>query len=457
MSLLKKFLIILFSLFTVFVLLEFKTVPSGKLWNEYSVFYVPVEVEEELVINTFLENQIEDFVCLSKQRIPVMFNSYSVEQAMFNISNKEENDYLFKRNNFFFDSSKKYKLFYVPSAYKDKLNDIIKYFEKNSITACVDSSFSYPFILPLITLIFCIFIFFLAKNKFLHIITSFFATLFVFCNPFYVCVISALMLVILSFVIFNIIERQGAVKKLLSSYDFYFFIGFSILLSFSNSFFTGLLLLMIIICISLAYYFIKTIEDKKYNNQTFTFVLIRNARQTSLYNNKFKLIISFLTTCIFLIVLTCFLDSTKSFSKKFAKVLLPGEATIKSKDLCNLEDYCKWKWNINTFAYKSLNKSENQYEVNFPEYKKENGRIVKTEKTMRYNQEYKDDVLSQIQNLDFYSIEQVLKSQGNDLFYGFTSCSSNNITIFSIILIIFSLFVLIFMNIFAIIKKDGKK
>ena len=69
----------------------------------------------------------------------------------------------------------------------------------------------------------------------------------------------------------------------------------------------------------------------------------------------------------------------------------------------------------------------------------------------------KDDGTVAIDNLDFFSIEQVIKSQGSDLLYGYTASSSYNVSIFTIILMILSLSVLIFIYISAIIRKGGTK
>lgn len=458
MNLVKKFFIILFSLVTVFTLYKYKTVPSGKLWNSYTVVYIPVSVDDSVVLDGFLENGIEEYICLSKQRVPVMFKLNSVEKAMYSVAlSPSDQEYLRRRENFFFDSAKQYRLYYVPNQYKENTNSFIKEINKHGIEGGIDSTFAYPFILPLITLLFCALLVYLSKSKILIALASLFSILFVMCNPFYVCAIAACLLTVLIFIITNIWKREGAFKKLFHSLDFFFFGLLSLFLPFTNSVYSGIFFLMICLSIFGILYITHLKEKEILQKQTYTFVLIRTARQTSLYAGKTKPVLLVITAAVICIFASFVLNSTQSFSGHFARVLLPGESTITSKELVNLDDYYGWTWKIKSLPYQSLNTKNNTSSVVYPEYKKENGRIVKTEQTMSYNQAFKDSVYDDIENLDFYSIEQVLKSQGKESTYGFTASSSYNVTIISIILMIITLIMLIFLDISVIIKKGGKK
>lgn len=458
MNLVKKFFIILFSLITVFTLYKYKTVPSGKLWNSYTVIYIPVEIEDSLVLDGFFDNGIEEYICLSKQRVPVMFKLNSVERAMFNVAlSPSDQEYLRRRENFFFDSAKQYRLYYVPNQYKENTNTFIKELNKQGIEGGIDSTFAYPFILPLITLLFCGILFYFSKSRMIMSIASLLSILFVMCNPFYVCAIASCLLIVLFFIITNIWKRDGALKKLIHSIDFYFFTVLALILPFTNSVYSGIFFIMVCISIMGVLYIVHLKEKEILQRQTYTFVLIRNARQTSLYAGKTKQVLIFVTAAVICVFASFILNSTQSFSGHFARVLLPGESTITSKELVNLEDYFGWTWKIKTLPYQSLNTKNNPASVVYPEYKKENGRIVRTDQVMNYNQSFKDTVYDDIDNLDFYSIEQVLKSQGKDTSYGYTASSSYNVTIISIILMIITLIMLIFLDFSAIIKKGGKK
>lgn len=458
MNLLKKFFIVLFSLFTVVTLYQYKTVPSGKLWDSYTVVYVPVSVDDSLIVDGFNQAGIEEFVCLSKQRVPVMFKLNSVEKAMFNINfNASDTEYLRRRENFFFDSARLYRLYYVPNEYKENVNSFIKEINKEGIEGGIDSTFAYPWLLPLITLIFSLIIILFSRRKLFVIASSFFSLIYVLCNPFYVCAISAFLLIILSFVITNLWSREGSVSKLLHSLEIYLFTGFAIILPFSNSVYSGLFFIMICVSTGLIIWFEHIKEKEILSKQTYTFLLIRNARQTPLFGGKKKKVLLTVSICVLSIFVSFILNSTQSFSGHFARVLLPGESSISSKELVNLDDYYSWNWKIKTSPYKSLNVSNNTNTVVYPDYVKKDGKIVRNDITWTFNQSFKDTVYSDIDNLDFYSIEQVLKSQGKDSSYGFTASSSYNVTIFSIILMILSVIMLIFLDISAIIRKGGNK
>lgn len=458
MNQVKKFFIIIFSLVTVFVLYNFRTVPSGKLWNSYTVIYVPVSVDDSIMVDGFYNAGIEEFVCLSKQRVPVMFRQNSVERAMYNINfNSSDNEYLKRRENFFFDSARLFRLYYIPNEYKDKVNSFVKDLNKNGIAGGIDSSFAYPFFLPLIVLVFSFFLFVFTKKKSFMLIASLYEVLFVLCNPFYSCAIAALFFLITAFIVTNIWNREGAVKKIFHTVDFYIFVILSVLISFSNSIFSGLFYFMTVISVLGLYYLFDLREKEKYSKQTFTFILIRNARQTSMYKGKGKLILGLLSLAVVGIFVIFVLNSTKSFSGHFAKVLLPGESNITSKDLSTLNDYYDWTWKIKSAPYNSINTSNNSSTIVYPDYVKQDGKIKRIDRVIANNSDFKSSVYDDIDNLDFYSIEQVLKSQGKDSSYGYTASSSYSVSIITIILMILSVIMLLFLDISAIIKKGGRK
>ena len=255
----------------------------------------------------------------------------------------------------------------------------------------------------------------------------------------------------------NLWQRTGAVKKILHSIDFYLFSIMALILPFANSWLSGVFALMTVLVNAGFLYCIKMKQDGIVKNQTYTFLMIRNARQISIYAGKLKQV-SIISTLAVICVFGYFvLNSTASFNGQFAKVLLPGESNIVSKNLSNLDDYAKWTWNIKTLPYKSINKNENENKVSYPEYKIQDGQIKKIDIVQNYNQEYKNEIIEAIDNLDFYSIEQVLKSQGTEKKFGYTASSSYSVNIFTIIMMIISVCVLLFIDFSAIIKKGGKK
>lgn len=458
MNLIKKVFIFIFSLFTVFALYTFRTVPSGKLWDSYTVVYVPVSVDDEVMQDGFTQYQIEEYVSLAKQRIPIMLTANSLEKTLFTLNiNKQKSDYLSLRENYFFDSAKQYKLYYVHNDYKENVNQLIKALNKQGIAAGIDSSFSYPFILPLLTVLVALILLLFVKRKIFFILLELFPVFFAVTNPFYSCSISAIFILIAFFLLINLWGRNGAVSKLLHSFDFYVFVILSVVLAFANSWLSGVFALMVIGC-DAGYLFWKKIkEDEILKKQTYTFINIRNARQVSIYGGKMKPVVLAATIAVAGVFAYFILNSSDSFNGQFAKVLLPGETTLTSKNLSNLEDFSKWTWDIKSLSYKSINKDNGSSKIVFPEYVKEDGKIKKIEITYSYDQDFKNQVMDSIDSLDFYSIEQVLKSQGTDASFGYTASSSYSVNIFTIIVMIISVCMLLFIDFSAIIRKGGKK
>ena len=141
------------------------------------------------------------------------------------------------------------------------------------------------------------------------------------------------------------------------------------------------------------------------------------------------------------------------------KILLPGKAEIADTKLPDLEDYFRWNWNVITAPYKSIN-GNSEYDDNhvvYPRFETEDGIVSQKNYTMYYNQSFKNEIYNKIDNLDFYSIETVLKEQGNDFFAGYIKSASYNVSIFSIIMMILCFCMLLFIYFSAIIGKGGKK
>lgn len=455
MSLIKKLLTLSFSLITILILLNFKTVPTGKLWNEYTVLYAPIELNQKIINDTLIQNNITNFVYSENQFIPKKIDINSVEYSMMSL-NKNTSKYLSLRNNFFHDSSKQYNLFYINNEYKDNLNNCIKSLEKDGYSIGVDSSSSYPILLPIIFIFIFIILLVFAKNKIVFFIPSIIPFIYVVCNPFYSCAIGSIFLIMSVFIISNLWEREGYKQTLLHNKDFLLFSIIGFICASSNSGFSCLFFLLCFIATFCLIYFIKLIQNSITSKLTYTFVLIRPARRTNIYSNKFKLIIFSLIACVFLSLGYFILNSTQTFGASFARILLPAESRISSKELITLDDFCKWDWDVTTLPFRSLNKSE-ENSISYPKYIKENDEIKQIDYKLKYDESYKNNVIENIDSLNFNSIEKVLKSQGLDKVYGYTASSSYTVSIFSIIMLIVSLGVLLFIYFSVIIKKGVKK
>lgn len=458
MSLLKKLICLIVSICVGMLLFNYRTIPSGRLWENYTVLYIPNEVDDSVITMAFNECGIEEYVSYENQRVPVLFKNDSVERSMFSLNTSENGyKYLTQRLNYFFDSSKQYRLYYVPNQYRENLNECVKMIESEGNTAGIDSNFSYPWVLPLLALILAVVLIIFVRNKIIFILSAILPVFYVFSNPFYSCAVSAFMLLVVFFFMANIWGREGFIKRILTSHSFYIFAGCSLLLALTNSFISFVFLLAVIAGSVALLYMCKIFKDDIDRKSTYKYVFIRNARLTSLFAGKLKpvcLLTVIFVVCIFVYFI---LNSSDSFSGHFARVLLPGESSISSKELPNLNDYCKWDWDVQTYPYKSTNVKNDSDVITYPHFVKENGVIRQVDQVFKYDEVFVDETLSAIDNLDFYSIEQVLKSQGKDSVYGYTASSSYNVSILSIIMMIITLGMLLFIYISAIIKKGGRE
>ena len=122
MGILKKLFLIIV-LFISFIIIKFRSVPTGHIWDEYTVLYVSDEVEDSRITSVLDDLEIKNYVSKEQQKMPVVISVNSPEESMYKLTkDKSENEYLKKRLNFFYDYSKQYRLYYVPNEFKDKLN-----------------------------------------------------------------------------------------------------------------------------------------------------------------------------------------------------------------------------------------------------------------------------------------------------------------------------------------------
>ena len=168
------------------------------------------------------------------------------------------------------------------------------------------------------------------------------------------------------------------------------------------------------------------------------------------------ILITFCTICVFFFTSNEKIDESNSQSKIFLPSNVQNALLEDKEELVQLEDYYSWVWNIKTNPYKSLNKENNEFYVEFPHYIEENGKITETKTIYSYNQNFKDNVFDSIDELQFDSIEKVIKSEGKDFKGGYTGSKNINANLFSIIMMFFCLIILLFIY-FSIIILQLRK
>ena len=452
-----KYIAPLVFLFSLILLLSVKSIPSGKLWKEYNVVYVPVASEDSIVKAAFEQCEIKDVVSLSGQFLPLSLSENSIEISMLRLNyNSQEYSYITRRNAFFYDKSKQYRLYYIPTEYKQKLSDAVSAIEARGIPCGTDTSASYPWLLPFVCLLLCGMLFIFVKNKIPFAVSSIIPLVFLYSNPFYPVATAICLLLLCIFFTANVWRRKNAVSTLLNKYSIPAMLGIALLCAFSSSLGTGTLFLAALAGTagSLVAYFI--IENYFRNKKTFVPVYIRSVKRMSLFAGKAFTIMSIVTGSVFLLIVLIFITSSDSINKSSAKVLFPGKSVSSDAELPQFEDYYKWVWKVETYPYQSLNSdSSEQNKIEFTEFNEnpETGIIQAAHKVMIYDDDFKLNVYDGIDKLSFNSVEKVMKSEGNNFTAGYSALSSNHLNLFGIIMCFICVFLLLFIYIFIIIKK----
>lgn len=469
MSLVKKLLLPLFSIFVLVLLFINRTVPSGVLWNGYSLLYVPVSTPENIVLQTFEKNEIAEVVCLSNQYLPVAVNKNSPEASMLFLSSssntKGQNDYIQNRKNYFFDKNKEYKIYYVDSKYKNRLKDCVSDLEHQKITAGIDSKAVYPWILPVLCCVLMAVLLIFEKNKLLFCGTALFPIMYIFTNPFYPSAVAVTLTLLVAFCGMNIWKRKGALTLLKSNYILLSLALIAFAAAFASSILSGLYFILTVFAMAAYVFFYDDMEEFFLNKKFIRFAYIRPAGRISIFAEKARFILTTMLAIQVLVLIAFFASSTQVVSSKFTKLLLPSSNPLSyevDESLPKLEEYYRWNYIVQAYPYISLNKEfdETTNDIVYPRYVENNGKIERVENHLTYNDEFKKSVNKNIDNLQYNSIESILKNQKSDFEPGFSAAKSNPINLFGIIIMIVSILLLLFIYFSVIMKRTkagGKK
>ena len=462
MNIVKKVFPLLGIIITAVLTITFRTIPKGKTWNNYNVLYVKTSTIPADFDRLMKNEGINEYVSLQNQRIPIMLARNSIEEVLLKINiSSQENQYLYDRQNYFYDSKGDYSLFYIPDHYGKKLDKALEALTKAGARAGIDSNLSYLWLLPLVVVILTIILTLLSKNKGFFLLTAILPLLYVFCNAFYASAISVIILLLSLFMLSNIYKRRGAFNKLVGQHLLILIaLGLSVAASFSVSFLSGFFYIILLGGTFCAVLTALNLDKKVTSRYDFQPLMIRSAKRVSVYGNKANLVLPLILLASVVIIAYFLLGSFNiAGSKNKDNLLLPGKTQTADQKLPLLEDYYRWNWNVRTAPYKSLN-DNGEYDtehVVYPEFVVEDGIISRQNLNMYYNQSFKQEVFDNIENLDFYSIENVLKDQGKEFLAGYTKAASYNVSIFGIIMMIICFGMLLFIYFSAMIRKGGKR
>ena len=461
MNVFKKIIPAIVFIVTAVLTVNFRSIPKGKTWQDYKILYVSKTVPQNKVEQILNNSGISEYADLNNQNAPIMLARNSIEEAMLKINILEkENKYLFDRQNYFYDSKGEYLLYYIPDLYEKYLDDVISQLKKQGYNAGIDSSLSYLWVLPVLITVLAFVLIFFSKNKGFFAFSVIMPCIYVFCNAFYSCSIAAIILILCIYLISNIYSRQGGLKKLSKNYFLIAALVISVASAFSSSIQSGFFYLLTIAASLCAMLTAKNIKSIKISKAGFTPVFIRPARMVSPFAGKAKVVMPLILVFSVLVIAYFALGSLSIINTKADRdLLLPGKANEQDISLPTLDAFYRWNWNVMTNPYKSIN-VENPDDLNtvsYPRYEVQDGVIVPYMQTLTYDQSFKKNVYDSIDNLDFYSIESVIKKQGADFKAGYTNSASYNVSFFSIIMMIICFTMLLFIYFSAMIGKGGRK
>ena len=306
-------------LITLFLLSFFKSIPSGKLWNDYRILYVPVEEDDAKVITAIEQVGIKDYVSLSNQYLPLNLKSNSIEYSMFKINcDLQSYSYYKDRNAYFFDKSQSYRLYYIPSQYEKEFKACLDLLAANKVEAASDSNSTYPWILVVIIFAAIIILTLFVRNKILFILASIPCFIFVYSNPFYPLGLAIILLELCLFFVCNIWARKGAISVLLNHFYIPGMIAIALICAISISIKTFVLYLCTLLSTSSALLTYYSVEEFLKNKKSFVPVYIKSAKMVPIFANKQNIVMISTISCSVLLITAFLLTSSRSFSNKFA-------------------------------------------------------------------------------------------------------------------------------------------
>ena len=455
-----KFISPIVFIISLILILILKTIPSGKLWKNYSVLCVPVNTNDSLVLSAADEAGISGLVSLSGQYLPISLTENSIEISMLRLNyNSPAFSYLNKRNAMFFDKSQSYRLYYIPSKYNSETSALMRILKSKGIDCQKDSSAEYPWLLPLMGILLAGMLMLFSKHKLPFVAGAIIPLVFLYGNPFYPVATATCLSLLILFFISNLWRRKGAVSILLNKIICPAMLVIALLSAFSCSILSGFLFILAICGTAAALKSYRLAEDFYRNRKVFVPVYIRSAKRVSLFAGKVFTSMNIVTGAVAIFIILIFVTSTDSIKNSSVKLLFPASTSVNDNKLPQFEEYYKWNWNVKTYPYKSLNNTYSDDEVEFSSFIEDEKTGIISEKitTIKYDNSFKQKVYEDIDQLQFDSVEKVMKSESENFCGGYTAASSYQINIFGIIMCFICLFILLFIYFSIIIRKGINK
>lgn len=432
---------------SIFSMLIFRVIPSAKLWEDYSIMFVPVGADTQIIHNVLTEKGCKDFICIENQFVPLKLSADTPEISLA-LSGAENSNYLRERNNFFFDKSGKFEIYYVPDKYKRNIDAAVNVLNReNDIKAAVNDNSSYPWICPLSCVFLMLILGFFSERKFLSLLSAVIPVFYVFMFPFYSAAAAVSLILCAIFLTLRLWGRRKAFKTLVKNGAVIFLYAFSFIPALSSGI-IGFSFFVIAasaqLCTLYIYVMLNSMRESKYS---FRPVKILGARIIKINTKKActGILIGFII-CLSLVLsalLSFYANSTSGINEENSSGLLFPAARGSGGKFPDIQDFIEWKWETLTYPYISLNsrdfgkKPVNGTEISFPRYEISDGAIVETENAIVFDSGFKKNAINEIDELSFPAVEKLLKRQ-KTLSLGYARSSSQTVTVFIIITLAFA-------------------
>jgi hypothetical protein len=405
---------------------------GNSLWCGYRVLYVPFDVPEETTLKICAESGVGAVITGTEPEMPFIAPLTMPLASPFTL----KTDYPARRQGFFTDKDKNYRLYYLPDNTDGKFRSLLADFRSDGISgAGIDIPEAYLWIIPAVVFfVLCVFIF-LAKARLVLFAGGIPMLLFSAVMPQYPAGAAACLFLYSLFLLQKVWLRRGFVSHWASRVYGPLFAILAAGVCFVFSVKCGFLFLLNTLG-SASSLFILAWFAKQRKHPAFLPVKIRPAALVPTDTIKFSGIpmSGILVLGIFFAFQAFFFPisgkkglylpapsrytevdgfTTRSFAESEAFRLNDAN------ELPDLRSFIIWVWNTLVFPYRSLNVPNEQggnlppapgTVISVPMYKQTNSGIVETDKPVYvFDDAFVTEVLAAIDDASF---EQVLKAQG---------------------------------------------
>lgn len=433
----------------------FRSVPSGKLWDGYTVLYVSGTADDAVIDAALAAQGCGDVISRQAQRVPLSA-SMLPEISLAPADGGRPDSYLSRRDLYFFDRTAGYKVCYVPDEYKGSAVSAAAALDgMDGVTAGIDTAASYPWIPPAVCALFAVFLTVCSVRRILFVCAAAFPVLFSAAQPSYAVCAGMCMALLCIFIAVRVIGRAGAAARLSRNVYAALFLFLPAAICFFSGLRTGLLFALALCAVLAVAELSETVPAFFGRRYSFRPVRIRPAGMIPLVTERTRLCMTALAAAIAVLLVSALFSVTLGGGFSGRSVLLPSSRAAYGS-LPDLDDYIAWKWTAVTEPYVSLNGTGQKKapadgdEVRFPRYADSPDGITATEDVIVFGPEFRRAAADGVDALPYPAIEKMMKRQGRRLCAGYSSSDSQSVTPVTVTLLAALLLLAVLLNLPAL-------